>query len=271
MKFLESLIYGFISGLTEFLPISSSAHQIIVGTLFGSSEADPVRNMFVHISMLFALYLGTAKNRNRIYKASRVRLRSKSDVPKVIAEYRFLHFATIPFLIAFFLLRYTLTANTSLILVSLCLFLNGVVIFLPERMLQGNKNAKIMSKLEAVLIGIAGALSALPGFSRVGLMHSVSSMRGAERKASVNWTLLLCIPALYAWIVLDVLALFSGSGAPFWRNLGYNLISALFAFWGTRAGIYILRRHIRNNGCTGYAFYCWGAALLALILFLTIA
>ena len=267
MKFLESIIYGFVSGFAEFLPISSSAHQMMIGTLFGSGSTDPVRNLFVHIAVLFALYLGTAKARDRIDKARQARNRGT----KAAAEYRFLRSVTIPYLIVFFLLRYLLPSDTSLILVSLCLLLNGIVIFLPERMLQGNKNAKVMTKLDGAFIGAAGAFSALPGFSRVGIMHSVASMRGAERKSSVNWSLLLCIPALYAWIVLDLLALFSGTGVPFWSNLLYYLISGLFAFLGTRAGVYFLRRHIRVNGCTGYAFYCWGAALYLLILFLTIA
>jgi len=269
MKFLESIIYGFISGFSEFLPISSSAHQRLIGSVLGSDSADPVRNLFVHIAVLLALWLGTEKARNRIRAAQRNQSRRRKEAgSKAAAEYRLLRAATIPFLIAFFLLRYILPSNVSLLLISLFLLLNGIVIFLPDRMLQGNKNAKVMTKFDGALIGISGALCALPGFSRVGVMYSVAAMRGAERKASVNWALLLSIPALVGWVILDFLALLSGSGVPFWSNLLYYFISALFAFLGTRASIYVLRRHIRSVGCSGYAFYCWGAALFSLILFL---
>jgi len=250
MKFLESIIYGFISGFSEFLPISSSAHQRLIGSVLGSDSADPVRNLFVHIAVLLALWLGTEKARNRIRAAQRNQSRRRKEAgSKAAAEYRLLRAATIPFLIAFFLLRYILPSNVSLLLISLFLLLNGIVIFLPDRMLQGNKNAKVMTKFDGALIGISGALCALPGFSRVGVMYSVAAMRGAERKASVNWALLLSIPALVGWVILDFLALLSGSGVPFWSNLLYYFISALFAFLGTRASIYVLRRHIRSVGC----------------------
>lgn len=272
MKFLESIFYGFVSGLAEFLPISSSAHQSIINTLFGASYIDPVRNLFVHIAILIALYLGTAKARERLNRVQQSQSRKKGNhFSKAVAEYRLLRSAAIPFLIVFFLARYILPKTISLIIVSLCLFINGIVIFLPERMLQGNKNAKVMTKFDGALIGIAGAASALSGLSRVGIMYSIASMRGAERKSSVNWALLLSIPASFAWIILDIFALFKSSAIPFWSNLLYYIVSALFAFIGTRAGIYFLRRHIRNDGCAGYAFYCWGAALFTLILFLTIA
>lgn len=272
MKFLESLFFGFISGLAEFLPISSPAHQKIIDTVFGVGYADPVRNLFVHTATLVALYLGTAKARERINKAAQSRSRNKNEnTSKAMAEYRLLRSVTIPFLIVFFLIHYMLPATVSLIIVALCLFLNGIAIFLPERMLQGNKNAKVMTKLDGALIGILGALSALPGFSRVGVMYSIFSMRGAERKSAVNWALLLSVPALVGWIILDLFSLFSGNALPFWSNVFYYIFSALFAFLGARFGIYVLRRYIRNDGSSGYAFYCWGAALFSLILFLTIA
>ena len=79
MKFLESLFYGFVSGLAEFLPISSSAHQSIINTLFGASYIDPVRNLFVHIAILIALYLGTAKARERLNRVQQSQSRKKGN------------------------------------------------------------------------------------------------------------------------------------------------------------------------------------------------
>ena len=58
MNWLQSLIYGLVSGITEFLPISSSAHQIILQKMFGQSGADPLQNLLVHLALLFALFTG---------------------------------------------------------------------------------------------------------------------------------------------------------------------------------------------------------------------
>lgn len=274
MKYLQSIIFGFISGISEFLPISSDAHQQILGSLFGFVTIDPMRKLFIHIAILLSVYSATSKARSRI-TAAQQKLSKRSSLTnvqsKVITEYRFLRSATIPFLIAFFLLRYIFPAQNSILLISLTLMLNGLIIFLPERMLQGNKNASVMSKTDGGLIGIAGALSVFPGISRIGCTLSVSAMRGAERKQSVNWVLLLSIPAIWSWIIIDTFAVFSSTGFAFWDNFLANALSAFFAFIGSRAGIRILRKQISAHGFTGYAYYCWGAALFSLILFLSVA
>ena len=274
MKVIENLIYGFISGLAEFLPISSVAHQKLLNAVFGSETVNPVRNLFVHVAIFAALYFATVQMRGKLDRAKQQlsrRRTTKKTATSAVMEYLFLRRASIPFLVVFFLLCYIVPASFNLFFIALFLLINGVVIYLPERMLRGNKNAKVMSKFESILIGFSGGLSAIPGLSRVGLTMSVSAMCGADQRSSANWALLLSLPAVFARILVDLLAVFATTGIPFWSNLLYYLLSAIFAFLGTRAGIYILRRHIRNNGCTGYAFYCWGAALFALILFLTVA
>ena len=58
MSWLESLIYGLVSGFSEFLPISSRAHQDLMLLLFGVEGHDPIRDMLVHATMLFSIYSG---------------------------------------------------------------------------------------------------------------------------------------------------------------------------------------------------------------------
>ena len=270
MKFLESLIFGFLTGLTELLPISSAAHQQLLGTILNDDLIDPVRNLFIHIAVLIAIYAETAHIRNSLSKATQSN-RKRHGNSKAIAEHQFWRNTTVPFLIVFFLISYISPSGGNLLLVSFILLLNGVLLFLPDRMLQGNKNSKVMTKTDSALIGSFGALSALPGFSRIGGILFAASFRGADRKSAVNWALMLSIPALYALILKDLFAIFAGNSLPFWSNFFFYIITAVAAFIGCRAGLYALKRHIRRTGCASYAFYCWGAALFALILFLTIA
>lgn len=274
MKFLENLIYGFIAGLTEILPISSTAHQRLLDSIFGANLVTPAGNLFIHISVLIAVYIETARIRDQISKARQNTARRKSNSrnsSRSLAEYRFISNMTVPFLILFFLLCYIIPNLVSLLFISVVLVLNGLILFFPERMLQGNKNAKVSTKIDALSIGAISALSALPGFSRIGGTLFAATFRGADRKSAVNWALMLSVPALWAGILLDFLAIFSGTGMFLWSNFFYYILSGLTAFLGTRAGVYFLRKHIRKNGTTGYAYYCWGAALFALILFLTLA
>ena len=273
MEFLKNFIMGLVSGIAEFLPISSAAHRQITGVIFGTGASDPARNLFIHIAVLFAVYSATAKKRERLKNAARKQRRKKNGTNSdslANAEYKLLRTATLPLLIIFFLLIYLLPIHDNLIITSLLLLVNGILIFLPDRMLQGNKNAKVITPFDAVFIGIAGALSAFPGFSRIGCVMAAAALRGADKKSSGNWALMLSIPALTAWILIDLISLFTWVGIPFWSNLIFYLIGGFSAYLGSRLGIYGLRKHIRINGCAGYAYYCWGASLLTLILFLTV-
>lgn len=273
MEFLKNFILGLISGFTEFLPISSSAHQQIFATIFGVDISDPVRDLFIHIAVFLAVYVGTAQMRDRLNRANRKHSKRNPAMRSqgiAIMEKKLIHIATLSFLVLFFVLFYLIPIRQNLLIVSFTLLINGILIYLPERMLQGNKNAKVTSTFDAVFIGIAGALSAYPGFSRIGCMITASALRGAEKKSSANWALLLSLPALIALICVDVISLFSGAVVSFWSNLLFYLIAGVAAYFGSLLGIYILRRYIRQRGCTGYAYYCWGTALFSLILFLTV-
>ena len=274
MKFLESLILGLVYGFSEFLPISSTAQLQIIGTIFGNDRVDPVRNLFIHIAVFIAVYTATAKKRMRLDQAHRkysAKRRNSNSFGTSVAEYNLLRVITISFVVTFLLLYFIWPLSGNLLQVSLCLLINGVIIYFPDRTMQGNKNAKVMSTVEAILVGCVAGLSALSGFSRVGLVLSLAAFCGAERKNSSNWALLLSVCASAVLVLTDIFEIFAGNGEPFWSNLFFNLISAVFAFVGSLAGIYILRKHISKNGGTSYAYYCWGAALLALILFLTVA
>ena len=274
MNFLKSIIFGFLSGVAQFLPISSAAHQQLIASVLDIDFTDPIRKLFIHVSILIALFIETAQIRAHLSKAQNASKRNRtrnSGLTKTEADHQFLRNMKLPFLIVFFFISYILPKGINLLLVSVFLLINGILLFLPERMLQGNKNAKVMTKLDGVMIGAIGGLSAFPGLSCIGSLLFAASFRGADRKSAVNWALILSITALYAWIFRDILELFSGISFSFWSNFFWNITSALCAFTGSRFSIYILKRHIRKIGCTSYAYYCWGAALFALMLFLTIA
>ena len=116
MAFLKNLIIGLVSGIAEFLPISSAAHRQITGVIFGTGASDPARNLFIHIAVLFAVYSATAKKRERLKNAARKQRRKKNGTNSdslANAEYKLLRTATLPLLIIFFLLIYFHIHNTE--------------------------------------------------------------------------------------------------------------------------------------------------------------
>ena len=69
MRFLESLIYGFLSGLAEFLPVSAQAHEALVMQLFGRTQREPLRDLFVHIALIVALTAGQEHSLSKKFDA----------------------------------------------------------------------------------------------------------------------------------------------------------------------------------------------------------
>ena len=273
MNWFESIIYGFVSGITDFLPISSPAHQGILLQLFGESNRDYVRDLFVHVAILISVFSGCRvliEQFRRVQSAPRSNRKSIHG-PVNHLEMRLLKTAALPLVIGMIILSYFVNAHMDLIWIAVLLIINGAILFIPERMMQGNKDERAMSVFDSWLLGLSGAASILSGISRVGAMSSLLTARGTARQKGINWVLLLSVPALFTLIGLDILHIFSSVAAiPFWSNLGGYILSGIFAYIGGLLGISAIKLFLQRSGYYGFAFYSWGAALFAFILYLTV-
>jgi len=269
---IESMIYGFISGLTEFLPVSSQAHQAMLFRMFGIDRRDPIQDMLVHIAILFALFVGCKGLFLRIRRENKLAAnarRSRIYELKTMYDLRLVKTAAIPLLLGLFLYIATEKMEMQLLYIALFFVINGIILIIPEYLRQGNKEASAMTGMDAIMIGVFGALSSLPGISRVGAVHSFAVIRGADQQHAVNWAYMLSIPALLLVLLFDIIHLISyGIGTvSFMVTLGY-LMSAAAAFVGGYFSIIFARRLIMRSGFTGFAYYSWGTALFSFIIYL---
>ncbi len=276
MNWFRSLIYGLVAGAAEFLPISSGAHQAMLRQLLGVDGTEPVRDLLVHIAMLLALLTccksmlhSLRREQEMTVKASRAGKRLRNV--RSLRELRLLKTAAVPMLIGYLLLLVTRSLENNLVAISLFLLLNGFVLFLPERVTTGNKDARATTRLDSLLLGLASVLSVFPGISRIGAVTSAAILRGADRQHSLNWALLLSVPALGVWIGFDVLNLIlQGGGVGFWQNLFGYLLSASATYAGSYVGITAIRSLVMRNSTGGFAYYSWGAGLFLFILYLQV-
>ena len=120
-------------------------------------------------------------------------------------------------------------------------------------------------------MGLGGAASALPGISAIGASASIAMVRGTDRAYAVNMALLMHMAVTIGSVLFDFIALFvSGPGDfGFGILVGY-LIAGLAAFAGAWLGIRLIRALTVHRGLDIFAYYCWGAALLAFILYLSV-
>lgn len=271
MNWLQCIILGLISGISEFLPISSSAHIWITAHLFGIPENDPIRALIIHIAILAALIVASRGAIETILRERRMAARGAKVYNRRYRgnmDFRLLKNTTVYLILGYLVISYIVPAPFPIPVVVCMLLLNGIILYLPTRMLQGNKDARSMSKFDSFLIGLAGATSALTGISRIATITSVATMRGADRSHAANWALLLSTPMLIVLIILDLAAVFSGALTLVSTGFGGYLLIAISAFLGAYVAISSLKFLSVKAGFSTFSYYSWGAALFLFILYL---
>ena len=273
MSLIESILYGLVSGLTEFLPVSSRAHQTIMRLLFGADTRVPLQELLVHMGVLFAIVVSCrdvlVRLRREQKSGSRVQRRKLRMQDKNYYDLRLLKTASYPLILGSLLYFTTVRFESNLLLVMAFCFLNGFVLLLADHTSRGNRDSRTMSALDGIVMGIAGALSVLPGISRTGLISAYGSARGADNDNVVNWAVILGIPAMLFAMLFDVVCVFSiGFGIRSVSMFGLSLLSGVAAFGGGYMGIALLKMALERSGYSKFAYYSIGAALFSFILFL---
>lgn len=270
-KFLESILYGFISGCAEILPISADAHRSIMMKLCGVDSKIPLMDLFVHLALLFAVFYCC---RNLIVRIRHeVRLSGKTRRGtydnRGYHDLRLLKTISVPMILGIGLRLLTVKLTGNYLLISLFLLLNGAFLLLQDHLPYGNKTAGKLSGLDGIIAGLLSALSVFPGISRNGIIFSYGIARGADRTSVVNWILLLMIPALIVLCVLDIVAIFTiGFGITSFVGFLYCLFASITAFIGGYLAIRVIRILAVNTGYSFFAYYSVGAALFSLVLYL---
>ena len=275
ISLIESLIYGFLSGLTEFLPVSAQGHQAIMLRLFGADHRDPVLDFFVHSGVLFALLFSCktmfANLRREQLLLKRSRRKNHTYERKGVYELRLFKTAIVPMLLGMLIYWAARKAEFKPLLLVLYFVVNGIILIIPEYMAHGNKDASAMTGWDAILLGLTTCLSSLPGISRVGTMGAITTARGADRQSALNWILMLSAPALVVWLGFDIVNLIIQGFDPisFITILCYFL-SAAAAFGGAYLGVVFMRYLTVRIGYVGFAYYSWGAAMFSFVLYLIV-
>lgn len=274
INWIQAVLYGIISGLSEFVPVSSQAHQLILRSLFGIHDVDHLMNLFAHLGMLTALgvttgsYIKRSLHEHSFSKTSR-RRRKRQVNPQAVCDVNFISTACIPMLLSFLLYSKTQQWENKVPIVSIFLLVNGIILLIPMYLAKGNKDSRHMSSFDAVLFGVASALSAFPGISRIGIGSSFAIARGADPNYAYKWSLFLSAPVLFVLICFDLASLFAvglaGAGAVYILKC---ILCGVFSHIGASLAITLLKAITLRNGISGLSYYSFGAALFAFILYL---
>ena len=276
LNWLQSMLFGLVSGLTDILPVSAQAHRVLLLKFFGARELSDFEGLILHLSVFAALYWssrGQFVRMNRARALARVPKRKRKrplDVRSMM-DWSLMKTMLIPVLLGLFLYRYVLELDSKLILIALMLFLNGLILYIPQFLPSSNRDSRTLSRVEGLLMGLGGAASILPGISTVGAMVSIASVCGVERVYGLNMTLIIKMFMMVGLMVYDVLGIISnGFGTLSLVLILQCLIMALISFGGSLLGIRIMRRLAAGHGFSIFGVYCWGLALFVFILNLVV-
>lgn len=209
MTFLQSLILGIVQGLTEFLPISSSAHLVLVPYLFEwnlpESQVFPF-GVLVQMGTLLAVILYFRKDLWNIIKGFVLALVHKKPFESADARLGwYLILATIPAGLAGLLLKDRVEAafNNARI-TAIFLFVTALFLFAAEFFSRRNRTLEQMTWKDALWIGIFQAFSIFPGISRSGSTITGGMTRHFERRSAARFSFLMSIPVMLAAGLLSV-------------------------------------------------------------------
>lgn len=264
MGWLEAILLGIVQGLTEFLPISSSGHLLIVPELFGWDDPGAAFTAVTQLGTIAAVLLYFRSDLATIFSGAWAGVRdpSRRDTP----EWRLfwmVALGTLP--IVFFGLLFedpidTTARNIELTAALLIGF--GLLMELADRIGPQKRELRDLKVSQGVLIGFAQACALVPGVSRSGSTITMARFLGMQRQDAARYSFLLSIPAVVLSGTYKLKDLGEGGA-----EVGPTIVATIFAFISGYIAIAFLIDYLGRHGVTIFTVYriALGVALLVLV------
>ena len=249
----EAALLGIIQGLTEWLPVSSSGHLVLVQQLL-DIEQPLMLDVALHAGSLVVIILFLRTEILSILRA--IWKRDFASEPGRLAIY--IAIGTLPIGLAGYFLHDTFEALfDNVLVVGIALVLTGFLL-LCTLCREGSHNPGYGSSL---LVGIAQAAALVPGISRSGATISTGLLSGIQREKAFQFSLLLAIPAICGATVLEITSAAGTGTRPLPLILG-ALISMAVGY----VAISLLQKIVIHRKLHLFAFYCWALGLTVILL-----
>src|SRR3954453_12111234 len=269
----QALVMGIVQGLTEFLPISSSGHLIIVPFLFGWKDpfiTSLAFSVMFHIGTLIALLVYFRADWVRLGPAGFATIRDRSfrDDPDRRLAWLLLA-ATVPAAIIGFLLNDLIeTSFRSIGLVAVTLVIGGVLLWLADHLGARTKGVRDVTFPVAIGIGFAQALALIPGISRSGISIAAGRAVGLDREAAARFSFLMATPVTLGAGLFEARKLLTGE-AGVTMELAPLLVGLVAALVAGLLAIRFMLTYLRTRSLDIFVWYRFALAALVLVLWLS--
>lgn len=266
MGIIEILVLGFIQGIAEFLPISSSAHLIIFRDIFGigagiSANMELTFDIALHFGTLLAIGVFFFSDFIQMIKKGFTK-GVKDDDGKILW---YLVAATIPAAIVGVLFEDAIenVVRSNYIVIALALAIMGIIIYLADKFSKETKDVKKMTLKDAIVIGCSQVFALIPGFSRSGTTIAAGRVLGLDRESAAKFSFFLSAPVVLGAVVLQ---LFKGSAiSVIAANLGTFILGILVSFVVGLLCIKYLLKYLQKHNFKIFMVYRVVLAIVVLI------
>ena len=276
LNWLQSILFGLVSGAADIIPVSGQAHRLLLLKFFGVNQMPNLLALVLHLSVAAALYLssqGQFVRMNRARALARIpkKKRKRPLDMRSMMDWSLIKTMLVPTVIGLLLNSRVRGWSVNMFLIAGMLFLNGLILYIPQFLPTSNRDSRTLTRLEGVLMGLGAGASVLPGISTVGIMVSIASVCGIERLYGLNMTFIVKLFFLIGLMVYDVLTIITdGLGGLTVMLLAQYLFTGLLSFGASMFAIRLLRRLAPEHGFHTFGVYCWGLALFTFILNLVV-
>lgn len=263
MNGFEAALWGILQGLTEFLPVSSSGHLVLVPWLFKLDAPGFTFDVMVHLATLVAVLL--------FFRAELVMLirgviqllaRRRADTPESRLAWLVIISSIPAVLVGFFLQSYIEQVFDSPAMVAVGLLITGTILFLAERRTGAGAVTELAPR-DAGLIGLAQAVALVPGISRSGSTIAAGMARGLTRSEAARYAFVMSIPVVFGAGAMELLGMLTRPSLT--NGWGPVAVGMVAAFGSGYLAISALIRHVQRHSLRVFSLYCWTLGLVALI------
>jgi len=266
-----AIFLGFVQGVTEFLPVSSSGHLALLQSI-GLDGGIHDRHLFFDV----LLHMGTLVAVCVVYRRDIVEMcralldmfkgkRGTEEDPVQPSKARLaimLIIATLPLALAIPLVRRIDALGNHMWFVGFMLLITGGLLYYADRLNKGRRTEKNMTVKNALAVGFMQAtIGLLPGISRSGSTITAGMMSGLDRGFAVRFSFLLSIPAIFG---ANIVTLFTSTSDVDWSLMPRYLVGVLVAGVTGYFAIGLVKRIVDAGKFGKFAYYCWGVGILAI-------
>lgn len=262
-EWVHTAFLAIIQGLTEFLPISSSAHLILPSQLLGWQDQGLAFDVGVHVGTLMAVIFYFRRELVTMTLAWGRSLGGNTDAEGRLAWLVIL--ATLPALVAGFLLGGLVDQyGRSILVIAATTLIFGVLLGWADARRSERRTTEGLGVMDACMIGLAQAMALIPGTSRSGITITAALMLGFDRQTAARFSFLLSIPVILGAGTLKGIELYQEGSGAHWLQVG---VGTLIAGLGALACIHLFLKWLDRVGMKPFVVYRLLLGLLLLVVY----